>query len=35
MLNRGDGNTLYEVTKRLRHVTILTTERVYSNFDQI
>ena len=28
MLNREDGNTLYEVAKRLRHATILTTERV-------
>jgi hypothetical protein len=30
-----DGNTLYDVTKRLRHATILTTERVYSHFDRV
>lgn len=35
MLNREDGNTLYDVTKRLRHATILTTERVYSHFDRV
>ena len=33
MLNRERGNTLYDVTKRLRHTTIQTTERVYSHFD--
>lgn len=35
MLNREDSNTLYDVTKRLRHATILTTERVYSHFDRV
>ena len=35
MLNREDGNTLYDVTKRLRHATIATTERVYSHFDRV
>ena len=35
MLNREDGNTLYDVTNRLRHATILTTERVYSHFDRV
>ena len=35
MLNREQGNTLYDVTKRLRHATILTTERVYSHFDRV
>ncbi|MFC4249629.1 tyrosine-type recombinase/integrase [Natribaculum luteum] len=35
MLNREDGNTLYDVTKRLRHATIQTTERVYSHFDRV
>lgn len=35
MLNREDGYTLYDVTKRLRHATILTTERVYSHFDRV
>lgn len=35
MLNREEGNTLYDVTKRLRHATILTTERVYSHFDRV
>jgi len=35
MLNREGGNTLYDVTKRLRHATILTTERVYSHFDRV
>jgi integrase/recombinase XerC/integrase/recombinase XerD len=35
MLNREDGNTLYDVTKRLRHATMQTTERVYSHFDRV
>ena len=35
MLNREEGNTLYDVTKRLRHATIVTTERVYSHFDRV
>ena len=35
MLNREKGNTLYDVTKRLRHATIQTTERVYSHFDRV
>lgn len=35
MLNREEGNTLYDVTKRLRHATITTTERVYSHFDRV
>lgn len=35
MLNREQKNTLYDVTKRLRHTTILMTERVYSHFDWV
>ncbi len=35
MLNREEGNTLYDVTKRLRHATIVTTERVYSHFERV
>ena len=35
MLNREQGNTLYDETKRLRHATIQTTERVYSHFDRV
>ena len=35
MLNREESNTLYDVTKRLRHATIVTTERVYSHFDRV
>lgn len=35
MLTQENGNTLYDVTKRLRHATILTTERVYSHFDRV
>jgi integrase/recombinase XerD len=35
MLNREEGNTLYDVTKRLRHATIQTTEQVYSHFDRV
>lgn len=35
MLNREEGNTLYDVTNRLRHATIQTTERVYAHFDRV
>lgn len=35
MLAREDGNTLYDVTNRLRHATIQTTERVYAHFDEV
>lgn len=35
MLNQEETNTLYNVTKRLRHATIQTTERVYSHFDRV
>lgn len=35
MLNREDGNTLYDVTNRLRHASIQTTERVYAHFDRV
>jgi len=35
MLDREEGNTLYDVTNRLRHATIITTERVYSHFDRV
>lgn len=35
MLNREEGNTLYDVTKRFRHATILTTERIYSHFERV
>ena len=35
MLNREQGNSLYDVTKRLRHATIQTTERAYSHFDRV
>lgn len=35
MLNREHGNTLYDVTKRLRHATIQATKRVYSHFDRV
>jgi integrase/recombinase XerC/integrase/recombinase XerD len=35
MLAVEDGNTLYDVTNRLRHATIQTTERVYSHFDVV
>lgn len=34
MLDR-EGATLYDVTKRLRHATIQTTERVYAHFDEV
>lgn len=35
MLNREDGHTLYDVTNRLRHATIQTTERVYAHMDRV
>jgi len=35
MLRAEEGNTLYDVRNRLRHATILTTERKYDHFDRI
>lgn len=35
MLRAEDGNTLYDVRNRLRHSTILTTERKYDHFQTI
>lgn len=35
MLRDEDGNTLYDVRNRLRHSTILTTERRYDHFTRI
>jgi integrase/recombinase XerD len=35
MLNREEGNTLYNVRNRLRHATIQTTERVYDHIDRV
>ncbi len=35
MLRAEDGNTLYDVRNRLRHSTILTTERRYDHFQKI
>lgn len=35
MLRYEDGNTLYDVRNRLRHATILTTERKYDHFETI
>ena len=35
MLRTEDGNTLYDVRNRLRHETILTTERNYDHFVEI
>ena len=35
MLNRERGNTLYDVTERLRHAKIQTTECIYSHFDRV
>jgi integrase len=35
MLRAEDGNTLYDVRNRLRHATILTTERKYDHFETI
>jgi integrase len=35
MLRAEGGNTLYDVRNRLRHATILTTERKYDHFETI
>jgi integrase/recombinase XerC/integrase/recombinase XerD len=35
MLEREDGNTLYAVSRRLRHSSIQTTEQIYSHFDRV
>jgi len=35
MMNREDGNTLYDVRNRLRHRSIQTTERVYDHLDRV
>lgn len=35
MLRAENGNTLYDVRNRLRHATILTTERKYDHFNRI
>lgn len=35
MLRAEDGNTLYDVRNRLRHASILTTERNYDHFQTI
>ncbi|WP_435099571.1 tyrosine-type recombinase/integrase [Halarchaeum sp. P4] len=35
MLRVEEGNTLYDVRNRLRHATILTTEREYDHFETI
>lgn len=35
MMNVEEGNTLYDVRKRLRHRSIQTTERVYDHFDVV
>jgi len=35
MLRAEKGNTLYDVRNRLRHATILTTERKYDHFETI
>lgn len=35
MLHEEDGYTLYDVRNRLRHATILTTERVYDHFEKV
>ncbi len=35
MLRAESGNTLYDVRNRLRHATILTTERKYDHFETI
>lgn len=35
MLRAEEGNTLYDVRNRLRHSTILTTERRYDHFERI
>jgi integrase/recombinase XerC/integrase/recombinase XerD len=35
MVNAEEGNTLYDVRNRLRHRSIVTTERVYDHFDRV
>jgi integrase len=35
MLRVEQGKTLYDVRNRLRHATIVTTERKYDHFDRI
>jgi integrase/recombinase XerC/integrase/recombinase XerD len=35
MLNFEEGNTLYDVRNRLRHRSIVTTERVYDHFQRV
>lgn len=35
MLRADEGNSLYDVRNRLRHATILTTERKYDHFETI
>jgi integrase/recombinase XerC/integrase/recombinase XerD len=35
MMNREEGNTLYDVRNRLRHRSIQTTERVYDHLDRV
>jgi integrase/recombinase XerC/integrase/recombinase XerD len=35
MMNAEEGNTLYDVRKRLRHRSIQTTERVYDHFEVV
>lgn len=35
LLEREEDNTLYDVSRRLRHSSIQTTERIYSHFDRI
>lgn len=35
MLNRAEGNTLYDVRNRLRHSSLQTTEKVYDHIDRV
>lgn len=35
MMNREEGNTLYDVRKRLRHTSISTTEDVYDHWEEV
>ena len=35
MMNKEEGNTLYDVRNRLRHRSIQTTERVYDHLDRV
>lgn len=35
MLNVEEGNTMYDVRKRLRHRSIQTTERIYEHVDEV